>query len=192
MSEQIPIASNNYQDDNQQNLVIENQQNPENIQNTENPQNPENPEAQKLPQNLVSSLICFGLIYTFEILWNIFAWFVTCLSSIFSFDYKTNKRDVDDKYYSGVKTFILPLLALSYIIICVISNRKINPKINVIIDIILLGIKIPIFILYINNLFEICHSQDYIPIISIVLECSLVMFIFIYEWLKYEYLFKNK
>ena len=69
MAEQIPIVSNNYQDDNQH-LVVENQQNPENIQNIENPQNPENiqntenpqnPGTKKLPQNMISCLTYLGL-----------------------------------------------------------------------------------------------------------------------------------
>ena len=187
MAEQIPIAANNNQIDNQQNLVVENTENPE------NPQNTENPEAQnpKVSKNVICCVCFLGCLYASEILWNVFAWLLSSLSSIFSFDYKTNKRDVDDKYYNGVKTFILPLLAISYINLSVIANRRLHPKITIIIDIILLGIKIPIFILYCKNLFKVCHKETFIPIMSIVLECSLVFVIIIYEILRYVYIFKK-
>ena len=188
MAEQIPISPNNNQIDNQQNLVVENTENQENQQNTENPE-AQNPKVSK---NLICCLSCLGCIYASEILWNVFAWFVSSLDSIFSFNYKTNKRDVADKYYNGVKIFILPLLALSYINLSVIANRRLHPKITIIIDIILLGIKIPIFILFCKNLFKVCHKETFIPIMSIVLECSLVFVIIIYEMLRYVYIFKNK
>ena len=89
-----------------------------------------------------------------EILWNVFAWFLSYLDSLFSSGYRKYNPDVADKYYNGVKILILSLLALSYINLSVIANRRLHPKITIIIDIILLGIKIPIFILYIEKIFS--------------------------------------
>ena len=176
MAEQIPNDFNNNQDNNQQNLVV---------------QMPEEKKV-KMTKNLVCGLVFVCCIYGSEILWNVFIWFASFLDSIVSYNYKTHSRDVDEKYYSNVKIFTIPCLVLSYIILGVGSANRCHPKITVIINIVLLLIKIPVFILYCKNLFKIFSSDSCIPKISIGLECAFVVAVLVYELLKYMYLYKNK
>ena len=149
MNEQVPLPFNN------NNLIENNQQEQEN--------------RNKL-YFLSRSGIC---ISCFEILINLYFWFISSFSNSDTYDTK-EEHEAKQKYFDVIEAVILPFLFLTIIIIIIrFSNcPECNQKITLIINIILIVIKLSIFIFYVINLFKMFDNSYFILFLASIIEIA--------------------
>ena len=177
----------------EQQLTIDSNNNQNNQDNNLDNLELQTPEERmiRIKKKMTGYVVCLSIISGIQIYWYLFMWIIANLDFSFSYNYKTHKYGSDKKYVNNVNIFTLPCLALTIICICTTLSffRGCNPTATIILTIIFIGIKIPLYYFYCESLFEAAGST--LSIISVSLECSFVFIIMIFEMVKSE-LLKDK
>ena len=167
MEEQLPTPFSNNLDNDKENLVVQ--------------------PNQEMPKEVKKMTFFYGFavfIFCIKFLFYIIIWFFSLIESAINYNYQSHSYVAEKKYFAQFNMLLFPNLILSGIIMCVgMPTLYHRYKITVIIiNILLIAFKIPLFIFSYKILRKILYldGEDVLPKIVLGFEIAYISTILIF------------